>query len=129
MHPAPSSPLVSGEAEGDVEVRKSIGVVLAGACAGLALTATVARATVHLVDGACTTSGTGTSLSCGASGPFRTLAEGVLALAPGDTLNVRGAHGSFSGIYFEELTLRNGSALPGKAIACTASQPCVIQGC
>ncbi|HXJ36653.1 MAG TPA: right-handed parallel beta-helix repeat-containing protein [Candidatus Eisenbacteria bacterium] len=90
---------------------------------------TPASATSYFVDGACNTSGTGTALACGASGPFRTIGEGIEAMAPGDTLNVRGAHGAFDGAYFEQLSIENGSALPGQGLACTAGQPCVIQGC
>jgi len=97
--------------------------------AAVVLYATVASATTYFVDGACATSGTGTSITCGASGPFRTIGAGVQAMVAGDTLNIRGAHGTFDGVYFEQITLEDGTGLPGKALRCTASQRCVIQGC
>jgi hypothetical protein len=86
-------------------------------------------ATTVWVDGACARSGTGTSRSCGASGPFRTLAEGIAFLhgrAGRDTLvlNVRGAHDRFDGVYREFVKLFGDHALP-----CTAKAPCTIQGC
>jgi hypothetical protein len=95
------------------------------------LAAGSARATVYFVDGACATSGsgTGTGIACGPTGPFVTIGEGVLALEPGDTLNVRGPHDAFDGVYFESLALRDLASVPGKSLACTADQPCVIQGC
>src|SRR6476659_7823641 len=102
---------------------------VAAAAAAFALVAASATAAVRFVDGACPGSGTGAGLACGATGPFRTIAEGVLAMQPGDTLNIRGAHGGFDGVYFEELMRRDGATLPGKALPCTAGHRCVIQGC
>jgi hypothetical protein len=104
-------------------------MVLAAACLGALLEATPARATVYFVDGACPTSGAGTSLACGASGPVRTIGEGIERMVAGDTLNVRGAHDGFDGIYVEQVHVSNESSLPGRALACTAAQRCVIQGC
>ena len=112
-----------------MRIRIPLGVVLATACAIVVLGAASATAAVYFVDGGCATSGTGTTLGCGGTGPFRTIAEGILALNPGDTLNIRGAHGAFDGVYFESLALRDGAAVPGQALACTAGQRCVIQGC
>ena len=108
---------------------RTLRVALAVACACAAFGATPARATVYFVDGACPTSGTGTGLACGATGPFRTIGEGVEAMAAGDTLNIRGAHGTFDGTYFEQVSLQDGGTLPGKAVRCTAGSPCVIEGC
>ena len=109
--------------------RRAFRMIRVAACASLMLGATAATAAVRFVDGACPTSGSGASITCGASGPFRTIAEGVLAMQPGDRLNVRGVHAGFDGIYFEPLELRNGGPLPGKALSCTATARCVIQGC
>jgi hypothetical protein len=104
-------------------------MVLVVAIAATVLGAASATAAVRFVDGACATSGSGASITCGASGPFRTIAEGVLAMQPGDRLNIRGAHDGFDGIYFEALELQNDAPLPGKALPCTATARCVIQGC
>ena len=51
--------------------------VVAVVVAVLVVGATGAGAVTRFVDGACATSGTGTSLTCGATGPFRTIAEGT----------------------------------------------------
>lgn len=82
-------------------------------------------------DGACSTSGTGATLTCGASGPKKTILEGVDAMNPGDTLNVRGAHGAFDGVYNEYIRMWGSSSatFAGKALTCSQSSPCVIQGC
>jgi hypothetical protein len=60
------------------------------------------------VDGNCPSSGSGTSLACGSSGPKKSLELGIALLNPGDTLLVRGAHpahdgesGPFDGRYFQ----------------------------
>ncbi len=87
-----------------------------------------AFAATRLVDGACATSGSGAGRVCGTAGPFRTIAEGVLAMQPGDTLAMRGAHDGFDGVYYEPVTLRGGG-LPGKALVCTAAQRCLITSC
>jgi hypothetical protein len=104
-------------------------MALPAACVALALAAPRATADVYVVDGACGISGSGRNLGCGGNGPLRTIAEGILALQPGDTLNVRGAHGAFDGIYVESLALADAAGVPGRSLPCTASQPCVIQGC
>ena len=104
-------------------------MALAAACAWVGLGATSATGAVYFVDGACPSSGSGTSLACGPVGPFRTIAEGILAMAAGDTLNIRGPHETFDGVYFEQLSLRDGAATPGQALACSLPRPCVIQGC
>jgi hypothetical protein len=102
----------------------------AAAVVSILLAAAPARAaTTVWVDGACGESGDGTARACGASGPFRTLAEGIAFLharAGRDTLvlNVRGAHDGFDGVYREFVKLFGAGALP-----CTASAPCTIQGC
>jgi hypothetical protein len=87
-----------------------------------------AVAAIRFVDGACATSGSGASLTCGASGPFRTINEGIESMAPGDTLYIRGAHDAFNGIYFDTLEIQNGS-FQGKALACSAGSRCTISGC
>jgi hypothetical protein len=107
--------------------RSAVRLGLAAAC--IALAVAPAPAAVYVVDGACATSGAGTSLACGASGPFRTVNEGLEAMQSGDTLNVRGAHDGFDGVYFEQMNLTNTSSLGGRALACTASERCTIQGC
>ncbi len=94
------------------------------AAAGPALSAT------YFVDGACATSGTGATLTCGTTGPFKTISEGVGAMHAGDTLNIRGAHGAFDGTYLEYVGVwGTGSAHAGHALSCTAGSPCVVQGC
>jgi hypothetical protein len=52
-------------------------------------------------------------------------------MQPGDTLNIRGAHAGFDGTYFEEVYLAKfpPAGLAGKALACTSTTRCVIQGC
>lgn len=95
----------------------------------LALWATTAVAVTRFVDGGCGLSGNGSTITCGTTGPFRTIGEGVLAMNPGDILEVRGAHGSFNGTYFESLSIRSGGALPGKVLTCSAGARCVIRGC
>jgi hypothetical protein len=97
-----------------------VGAVL---CALTSLTPVPVRAAVRFVSSTCPTSGSGAQANCGASGPFRTIGEGIRAMQPGDTLNIR------SGVYFEQMTLRNNSTQPGRALACTTAAPCVIQGC
>ncbi|MFQ5667538.1 MAG: choice-of-anchor Q domain-containing protein [Candidatus Binatia bacterium] len=86
---------------------------------------------VLFVDGGCSTSGDGTTLTCGATGPFRTISEGVTAMTPGTALYVRGAHGTFDGVYHEYVGIwgTDTDAYPGKNLNCTATQPCVIEGC
>lgn len=70
-------------------------------------------AATYYVDGDTTcAAGNGTSITCGANGPKRTIAEGIALMSPagGDTLNVRGAHGSFNGVYRDlggEVNLKN----------------------
>src|SRR6476660_348078 len=98
-------------------------------CACVAMRAALAPAAERFVDGACPTSGTGLELSCGDAGPFRTITEGILAMQPGDTLSIRGAHAAFDGVYFEALMLRDLAPLPGQSLPCTNELPCVIQGC
>ena len=95
----------------------------------LTLASGSADAAVRYVDGGCATSGSGAQLACGTSGPFRTVNEGIDVTQPGDTLNVRGAHDGFDGVYFEQVNLTNDSSLGGRGLACTASQRCTIQGC
>jgi hypothetical protein len=86
-------------------------------------------AVTYYVDGACASSGTGITLNCGANGPFKTIMQGISVLAAdtragsGGTLNIRGAHDSFNGVYNEYLGLWGNNALQ-----CTASQPCTVQG-
>ncbi len=104
-------------------------VALAIACACGAFGARSASAAHFFVDGSCVSSGTGTGLACGGGGPFRTIAEGIQAMGPGDTLDIRGAHDGFDGIYFEQMNLQNAAPLGGRAVACTSARPCVIQGC
>src|SRR5688572_2711959 len=91
-----------------------------------------ASAVVRFVDGACLTSGTGATLTCGATGPFRTIAEGIAAILAGDRVNVRGAHDSFNGIYFEQLAFGDGFpggvGIGGDNVDCASSQ-CVLTGC
>jgi len=113
-----------------VKRRRACRVVLAVASACFILTARSAHATAWFVDGGCPTAGTGRSATCGATGPFRTVAQGVTAMQAGDTLTIQGAHGAFDGIYREQLTLANGesSLTPGRALACTQTAPCTIQG-
>lgn len=86
------------------------------------LLAMPAVAATRYVDGGCAVTGNGSTLTCGSAGPFRTIGEGVLAMQPGDTLHVR------AGVYFESLTLANGTGVPGKALPCTAAARCTIQG-
>jgi cysteine-rich repeat protein len=115
-----------------IDIRTPLRVGLAAACAGISLWAASATAAVYFVDGACATSGTGATLGCGPSGPFRTIGEGIEAMGSGDTLDVRGPHGGFDGTYFEELYLESPvpATLPhGKALACTSGARCVIEGC
>src|SRR5262249_26373898 len=90
-----------------------------------------AQATTYYVDGACPSEGNGTSLTCGTNGPFTTINRGISPLAPGDTLNIRGAHGSFDGTTNESLGIWGppSDAFPGPALNCPAASPCVIQGC
>lgn len=76
------------------------------------------------VDGSCGVSGNGASSTCGSSGPFRTIQEGLLAMPSGYTLSIRGAHDGFDGVYREFVNLGSG----GRALACTAALPCVIRG-
>jgi len=109
---------------------KLIAVFTAVLGASLA-TPRLALSATYYVDGACANSGTGTSLGCGASGPFKTISEGISAMAPGDTLNIRGAHDGFDGLYNEYVGVWGTAidAYPGKALNCTAGSPCVVQGC
>jgi hypothetical protein len=90
----------------------------------LACTPAVARGMTYYVDGACPGSGTGTALGCGATGPFKAIQEGIDAVTPGDTLYIRGPHGSFDGVYREYIKLWGASAL-----TCTAGTPCRVEGC
>lgn len=56
------------------------------------------QAATYYVDGNCPSSGTGASIACGASGPKKTLDEGIALLQnPGDILNVRGIHTAHDG--------------------------------
>lgn len=127
-----------------------------------------AAAATFFVDGGCPTSGTGAGVTCGTSGPLRTIMEAVQkgaqtagfdpTTAP-ITINVRGAHGGFDGVYDEYIGLWGigNTAAPGWCSAagstteckqdsdcpggqtckhgayydlnCTATNPCVIQGC
>lgn len=65
-----------------------------GICLGLIR----ADAATYYVDGNCPNSGSGSSLSCGSSGPKRTITEGLALLtSPGDVLNVRGIHAAHNG--------------------------------
>jgi Right handed beta helix region len=95
----------------------------------VSLAAQQVLAATYYVDGACASSGTGTTLNCGANGPFQTIMQGISVLAAdaragsGGTLNIRGAHNSFNGVYNEYLGLWGNNALQ-----CTASQPCTVQG-
>ncbi len=95
------------------------GVILAVAAAPGALAAT------YYVDGGCGTNGNGQILTCasasGGSGAFNTIQAGVNALsAAGDTLYVRGVHGSFDGRYSSDRI-----AVSGKSGS--PSNPIVIQ--
>jgi hypothetical protein len=90
----------------------------------LVLLAGAAQARTLIVDGACPTSGSGETPTCGASGPLRTVQEGIQAMQPGDTVHIRGAHDGFDGVYVEALELAGAAAK-----TCTAAAPCVIQGC
>jgi hypothetical protein len=90
----------------------------------LGMTATIAAASQRYVDGACTTEGDGNVLgpcaaTAGAPGPFATLAAGVAALQPGDTLDVRGPHDGFDGVYREYLGLWGERRLDCRASRCT----------
>ena len=81
------------------------------------------------VDGACGVSGNGSTLTCGPSGPFRTLNEGVAAMVPlagieAVNLDVRGAHDAFDGVYREYVKLWGNQALP-----CARLDRCTIRGC
>lgn len=89
------------------------------------------QATTLYVDGGCPSSGSGTALTCGASGPFKTLSEGISAMNAGDTLNIRGPHGVFDGVYTEYVGVwgTTSDAYAGDSLACTAAAPCVVQGC
>jgi hypothetical protein len=104
-------------------------ILATASCFGIVLGSESARAAVYVVDGACPVSGTGSTLVCGPDGPFRTASEGIEAMGPGDTLNIRGAHDGFDGVYFEQLSVSDDSLLPGKALGCSLTQRCVIQGC
>jgi cysteine-rich repeat protein len=111
-------------------MRTPLHVVLAAASVIAALAASPTPAAVYFVDGACATSGTGAGLACGASGPFRTIGEGVDAMHAGDTLNIRGPHDAFDGIYREGVYLTNTrpAGIPhGHALDCRASA-CTLQG-
>lgn len=101
------------------------------AAAVLAARPAALHAATYFVDGACPTSGSGGAIGCGASGPFKTVSEGISALQPGDTLNIRGAHDGFDGMYKEYVGIWGtaGDGAPGKALSCTAASPCVVQGC
>jgi cysteine-rich repeat protein len=92
-------------------IGRGVGATMALTCALLGLGTTRARAAVRLVDGSCPSSGTGAQLACGPTGPFRTIQEAVNAMAPGDTVSVRG------GVYRERIVVSRG---------CTATSPCVI---
>jgi len=139
-----------------------------GFFAAVSLAPYAASAATYYVDGGCPTSGSGTTLTCGASGPFRTIMEAVKAAAQANgydptsapiTINIRGAHGDFSGAYDEYLGLWGvgNTAAPGFCsgtgstttctadsncpsgqtcnhgayydLNCTTSAPCIIQGC
>lgn len=94
--------------------------------------ASPALAATYYVDGSCGSSGTGAGLTCGATGPFMTIGEGINAMSAtgGDTLNIRGEQGGFDGVYHEEVWVaasRPAGITFGKALNC-GSSPCTIQG-
>ncbi|MBI3784543.1 MAG: hypothetical protein HY270_14205 [Deltaproteobacteria bacterium] len=125
-------------------------------------------AATYFVDGACPVSGTGANLACGADGPLRTVMEAVQKVAQTVgydpvtapvTIDVRGSHDGFDGVYDEYVGLWGigATAAPGWCSAagstteckqdtdcpsgqtckhgayydlnCTVANPCVIQGC
>ena len=71
----------------------------------LAWTSPAVAATFY-VDGACSTSGDGTTQTCGANGPFKTIAESVAVMSAGNTILVK------AGTYPEFITIsgKNGTA-------------------
>jgi hypothetical protein len=91
-------------------------LLVAGALSGApALSAT------YYVDGNCPSSGAGTSLACGSSGPKKTVDEGIALLSgAGDVLEIRGVHpphdgesGTFDGRYYGDwfrVTGKNGAS-------------------
>jgi hypothetical protein len=95
-------------------------VALLGAWGG---TAVAARQLY--VDGACAVGGDGTALApcastAGGPGPFARIGHGVRALEPGDTLDVRGRHDGFDGVYRGEyLGLFGEDHLDCRAARCT----------
>lgn len=92
-----------------------------------------AHATVRFVDGACSSSGTGLSMTCGTSGPLVTINECIDFMLPGDFCEIRGPHDTFTGVYNEEIFMAPGrpGTLPpyGRALACTAGARCTVEGC
>lgn len=101
------------------------------------LWASTADAATYFVDAGCPSSGTGVSLTCGATGPKKTLNEGITLMSAGDTLNIRGSHASHGtcvgsdGVYNEQMQIFGpaGGTYAGKALSCTQANPCVVQGC
>jgi len=92
----------------------------------LGTTATVGAAgRQRYVDGACTIEGDGSALApcastAGLPGPFATIRAGVEALGPGDTLEVRGRHDAFDGVYRGEyLGIYGEHHLDCRAARCT----------
>jgi len=78
-------------------------IVAISAAAGASL-----QAATFYVDGNCPSSGSGSSIACGSTGPKKTIEEGVSLLRAGDTLEIRGVHaahngetGSFDGRYHQ----------------------------
>jgi len=76
------------------------------------------------VDGGCPVGGDGSAVApCasapGAPGPFRTIAAGIEALRPGSTLQVRGRHDAFDGVYREYLGIYGARHLDCRAERCT----------
>lgn len=101
------------------------------------LSAGEAVAATYYVDNGCASSGDGTTLTCGGTGPVKTISEGITLVVAGDTLNIRGVHGAHGacagtdGVYAEYVGVwgTSGDAYPGKALTCTVGSPCVVQGC
>ena len=66
---------------------------LAGAAFISLMLSAPAFATTYYVDATCPTAGSGTSITCGGSGPKITLTDGIALLTTaGDILNIRGIH-------------------------------------
>ena len=63
---------------------------------------TLTVVTTYYVDGTCSTSGDGTTQTCGANGPKKTIAEGVTLLSAGTTLNIKAGTYSENGIVFSK---------------------------